>query len=387
MAALGQLRAVYEEVRSDRGFWAELDALFKTFVGRPTPLYRAGRLTDHARSLAARGAGATIWLKREDLAHTGAHKINNTLGPGAAHAADGQEADHRRDRRGPARRGDGDRRGTLRADVRCLHGRRGCAPPAAERVPHAADGGAGDRGRLRARGRSRTRPTRRCATGWAAVEHTHYIIGSVVGPAPVPDDRAGFPVASSGASAAEQCTAAFGRLPDAVVACVGRRVERGGDLLPVRRGCRRGAGRRRGGRAGRNAGRARRIAEHGLAGRAARLAELRAAGQRSGRRRMCTRARRGWTIPASGPEHAYWKDAGRVQYTAGDGCAGAGGVHAAGADRGDHPRAGDRRTRWREAVQHGARGCGRTSTWWSISRAAGDKDVEEASRLLGTASR
>src|SRR5207302_1296489 len=81
-AALRQLSAEYESARADRAFWAELEGLLTTLVGRPTPLYKAQRLSEFARAKAARGGGATIWLKREDLAHTGAHKINNTLGQG-----------------------------------------------------------------------------------------------------------------------------------------------------------------------------------------------------------------------------------------------------------------------------------------------------------------
>ncbi|MEL6796513.1 MAG: tryptophan synthase subunit beta, partial [Planctomycetota bacterium] len=82
VAALTQLAEVYAEARIDHGFWDELEHLNRTFVGRATPLYRADRLTEHARSISESGGGATIWLKREDLAHTGAHKINNTLGQG-----------------------------------------------------------------------------------------------------------------------------------------------------------------------------------------------------------------------------------------------------------------------------------------------------------------
>ncbi|MFM7075658.1 MAG: tryptophan synthase subunit beta, partial [Planctomycetaceae bacterium] len=68
-AALDQLTAAYEEARADPAFQAELDGLEATFVGRPTPLHFAKRLTEYA-------GGARIWLKREDLGHTGAHKIN-----------------------------------------------------------------------------------------------------------------------------------------------------------------------------------------------------------------------------------------------------------------------------------------------------------------------
>ena len=73
MAALQELTAEYERARQDPAFQAELDGLLRNYVGRPTPLYFAERLTEHL-------GGARIYLKREDLLHTGAHKINNALG-------------------------------------------------------------------------------------------------------------------------------------------------------------------------------------------------------------------------------------------------------------------------------------------------------------------
>jgi len=73
MAPLEELTAAYEAARADESFQKELDALLRDFAGRPTPLFLAQRLTEHA-------GGARIYLKREDLLHTGAHKINNTLG-------------------------------------------------------------------------------------------------------------------------------------------------------------------------------------------------------------------------------------------------------------------------------------------------------------------
>ncbi len=71
--ALDELSEEYAKAKQDPDFQAELDDLLKRFVGRPSPLYFAKRLTE-------RCGGAQIWLKREDLNHTGAHKINNTLG-------------------------------------------------------------------------------------------------------------------------------------------------------------------------------------------------------------------------------------------------------------------------------------------------------------------
>ncbi|HUE97422.1 MAG TPA: pyridoxal-phosphate dependent enzyme, partial [Longimicrobiaceae bacterium] len=73
ITALDELTEVYGSARGDASFWAELEDLWRNFVGRPTPLYRARRLGEAA-------GGVEVYLKREDLNHTGAHKINNTLG-------------------------------------------------------------------------------------------------------------------------------------------------------------------------------------------------------------------------------------------------------------------------------------------------------------------
>ncbi len=75
MPALAELEAAYREARAGGEFQPTLDALLRDYAGRPTPLYLASRLTE-------RLGGARIYLKREDLAHTGAHKINNVLGQG-----------------------------------------------------------------------------------------------------------------------------------------------------------------------------------------------------------------------------------------------------------------------------------------------------------------
>ena len=73
MTALDELAAAYEQARKDQAFRAELDGLLRGYAGRPTLLYRAGRFGEQA-------GGCTVLLKREDLAHTGSHKINNVLG-------------------------------------------------------------------------------------------------------------------------------------------------------------------------------------------------------------------------------------------------------------------------------------------------------------------
>ena len=73
VAALEQLESEFAQAQADPAFQRQLDLLLRDFVGRPSPFYFARRLTEHC-------GGAQIWFKREDLNHTGAHKINNTLG-------------------------------------------------------------------------------------------------------------------------------------------------------------------------------------------------------------------------------------------------------------------------------------------------------------------
>jgi tryptophan synthase beta chain len=73
MPLILELEEQYEHAKTDESFWAEMDDLWTHYVGRPSPLYFAERLTEHL-------GGAKIYLKRDELNHTGAHKINNVLG-------------------------------------------------------------------------------------------------------------------------------------------------------------------------------------------------------------------------------------------------------------------------------------------------------------------
>ncbi len=114
---------------ADPSFRAEFDRLLREYAGLPSLLYDAERFSE--------AVGARVLLKREDLNHTGAHKIRNVLGPGPAHDPDGQAAGHRRDRRRPARRGDGHRLRVLRPRLRRLHGRGRHRPAGAQRGPDA----------------------------------------------------------------------------------------------------------------------------------------------------------------------------------------------------------------------------------------------------------
>ena len=125
IAALDELSAAWAEAREDKGFRTELAVLFRDFVGRPTPLYLAERLSERV--------GRRVYLKREDLAHTGAHKINNAVGQALLARRMGKTPRDRRDRRRAAWRSDGHGLRALRPRVRGLHGHRG-HPPAGPRT-------------------------------------------------------------------------------------------------------------------------------------------------------------------------------------------------------------------------------------------------------------
>ena len=118
VAPVEELEHAYLDARKDETFLAEFDRLLAHYVGRPTPVYEAARLREMLPKPAAR-----IFLKREDLAHTGAHKINNALGQ-ALLAAHGEEACHCRDGSWTARRRNGHRVRSARTRVRRLYGHR-----------------------------------------------------------------------------------------------------------------------------------------------------------------------------------------------------------------------------------------------------------------------
>ena len=223
MSALRQLEEVYESVRQDRVFWDELRALFATLVGRPTPLYKAAKLSAHAADLARKqgqgGMGATIWLKREDLAHTGAHKINNTLGQGLLTR----------------------RMGKRRIIAETGAGQHGVASAtAAAHLGLACDVYMGSEDvrrqrlnviRMRMLGarvievdsgsKTLKDATNEAMRDWmGSADHTHYIIGSVVGPHPFPMIVRDFQ-SIIGTEAKAQCLRHLSKLPDAIVACVG----------------------------------------------------------------------------------------------------------------------------------------------------------------------
>ena len=212
IAALDELTAVYAAAEADPSFWAELDALWRDYVGRPTPLYRAVRLGEAA-------GGISVYLKREDLNHTGAHKINNTLGQVLLARRMGKQ-------RIIAETGAG-QHGVATATVCALFGLPCVVYMGEEDVRRQAL----NVYRMRLLG-AEVRPvtggtrtlkdaTNEAIRDWVTnVADTHYIIGSVVGPDPYPRMVRDFQ-AVIGREARAQILEIEGHLPAAVVACVG----------------------------------------------------------------------------------------------------------------------------------------------------------------------
>ncbi|HEX7091460.1 MAG TPA: tryptophan synthase subunit beta [Longimicrobiales bacterium] len=212
MAALDELAAVYEDARRDPAFRAELDALLRDYVGRPSPLYLARRLGEAV-------GGVRVYLKREDLNHTGAHKINNTIGQALLARRMGK-------RRIIAETGAG-QHGVATATVCALFGLECTIYMGAEDVRRQALNvyrmrllGAEVR-TVDAGTRTLKDATNEALRDWVTnVRDTHYIIGSVVGPDPYPRIVRDFQ-SVIGEETRRQVEAAEGRLPSAVIACVG----------------------------------------------------------------------------------------------------------------------------------------------------------------------
>ena len=211
VAALDDLAALYDAARADSAFWAELDALLAEFVGRPSPISVAPRFSDEV--------GAPVLLKREDLNHTGAHKINNTVGQALLARRMGK-------RRIIAETGAG-QHGVATATVCARFGLECVVYMGAEDVARQAL----NVYRMQLLGatvipvESGTRTlkdaTNEALRDWVTnVPTTHYIIGSVVGPDPYPRMVRDFQ-SVIGREAREQMLERFGRLPRTVVACVG----------------------------------------------------------------------------------------------------------------------------------------------------------------------
>lgn len=212
MPALAELETTYLAMRSDVGFQNELDHLLKTYVGRPTPLTFSSRLTEHC-------GGAKIYLKREDLAHSGAHKINNALGQALLAKRMGKQ-------RIIAETGAG-QHGVATATACALLGLE-CivymgTVDMARQAPNVF--------RMRLMGaevravesgsKTLKDAINEAIRDWVTnVETTHYLLGSALGPHPYPTIVRDFQ-SVIGREAKEQILAAEGQLPDTIIACVG----------------------------------------------------------------------------------------------------------------------------------------------------------------------
>jgi len=212
MAALGELERAYREAQVDAAFCRELDSLLRDYVGRPTPLYFAANLTQ-------RLGGARIYLKREDLAHTGAHKINNALSQGLLVKRMGKP-------RVVAETGAG-QHGVAAATVCAMLGLECVVYMGEEDVRRQALNvfrmkllGAEVRP-VASGSRTLKDAINEAIRDWVTnVETTHYLLGSVVGPHPYPMMVRDFQ-SVIGVEARDQLLSAEGRLPDYAVACVG----------------------------------------------------------------------------------------------------------------------------------------------------------------------
>ena len=269
--ALDELIVEYEKAVADKSFHEELADLYRHYVGRPSPLY-------HARRLSEKCGGAQIYLKREDLNHTGAHKINNTLGQGLLTRRMGK-------RRVIAETGAG-QHGVATATACALFGLECVVYMGEEDVRRQRPNvfsmkllGAEVRP-VGSGSRTLRDATNEAFRDWmSSVETTHYCLGSVVGPHPFPRIVRDFQ-SIIGRETRQQCMEEIGRLPDVIVACVGGGSNAAGMFYPFISDRGRGLGGRRGGRA---IGQARRERRHALprpARRAPRQFQLRAPGRR-----------------------------------------------------------------------------------------------------------
>jgi tryptophan synthase beta chain len=305
MFALEQLDRAYREAKGDPAFQAEFRRLMHDYVGRPSRFYFAERLTREA-------GGARIFLKREDLNHTGAHKINNALGQAMLTRRMGKT-------RVIAETGAG-MHWVATATAAALFGLTCRVYMGAEDVRRQEL----NVFRMRAMGtevfavESGSRTLRdainEAMREWmSTVEDTHYIIGSVVGPHPFPVMVRDFQ-SVIGEEAKAQCREAVGRLPDVVVACVGGgsnaagifhpfAADEGVELVGVEA-----------------AGRGPTFGEHAATLCFGKPGVLHGSfsyvlQDADGQTAPVHSVSAGLDYPGVGPEHSYWRDSGRVRYT------------------------------------------------------------------------
>ena len=303
--ALDELSTAYEQAVQDASFQQTFQALLASYVGRPSPLYHAERLSAHC-------GGAQIWLKREDVNHTGAHKINNTVGQALLPIRMGKQ-------RVIAETGAG-QHGVATATACARFGLDCVVYMGEEDIRRQAPNvfsmkllGAEVRP-VRSGSRTLRDAINDAMRDWmSSVETTHYILGSVVGPHPFPRIVRDFQ-SVIGRESIQQCREMLGRLPDLVVACVGGGsnaagmfhpfvVETDVPLLGVEAGG-------RGGSPGEHAS----PLSHGVPG-VLHGSFSYVMQDDDGQTMPVHSVSAGLDYPGVGPEHSLWKQTGRVDYT------------------------------------------------------------------------
>jgi tryptophan synthase beta chain len=305
MFALDELDREFRSATADPAFMGEFHRILNEYVGRPSRLYFAERLTAHA-------GGARIFLKREDLNHTGAHKINNAIGQALLTKRMGKK-------RVIAETGAG-QHGVASATASALLGLECRVYMGSEDVRRQEL----NVFRMRAMGaevfpvesgsKTLKDATNEAMREWmSTVEHTHYIIGSVVGPHPFPQMTRDFQ-SVIGVETKQQCLERIGRLPDCVIACVGGGSNAAGMFHPF-------VNEKQVEMIGVEAG--------GHSAKAGQHASTLTFGKPGvlhgsfsyvlqdddGQTADVHSVSAGLDYPGVGPEHSYWKDTGRVRYT------------------------------------------------------------------------
>ena len=306
MHALEELTAAYAAAQKDPEFDKQFRSLLAEYVGRPNPLYFAERLTEHC-------GGAKIYLKREDLNHTGAHKINNTIGQTLLTLRMGKK-------RVIAETGAG-QHGVATATA-CAHFGLPCVVYMGEEDIRRQKLNVFIMKTMGAEVRPVTTGSRTLRDAindamrdWmASVADTHYIIGSVVGPHPFPMMVRDFQ-AVIGREAREQCLARTGRLPSEVIACVGGGSNSAGMFYPfVDDAGVELTGVEAGGRSS-EPGQHASTLSYGKPG-VLHGSYSYVLQDEDGQTADVHSVSAGLDYPGVGPEHSYWKDSGRVNYVA-----------------------------------------------------------------------
>ena len=305
MQALDQLVAEYELAKADPAFGAEVDDLLREFVGRQTPLYFAERLTQKC-------GGAQIYLKREDLCHTGAHKINNTIGQALLAKRMGK---HRIiAETGAGQHGVATATACARFGLECIvyMGEEDIRRQELNVFKMKAMGATVQP--VSSGSRTLRDAVNEAMREWmASVETTHYIIGSAIGPHPFPMMVRDFQ-AVIGREARQQSLDRFGKLPTLVVACVGGGSNAAGMFYPfIDDESVRIVGIEAGGRSPAGGDHASPLSYGSpgvLHGSYSYVLQ-----DDDGQTLDVHSVSAGLDYPGVGPEHSYWKDTGRVEYT------------------------------------------------------------------------